>query len=196
MLISWLICLLVWLLICLLICLHIHIWAPSYCLMYPAALHIFVSAAWLMVCCQYDSPQLWVPEPGGHCCQSGCCGGAHVSSSQSPKSSSCRHGFWCRDGVREEYYWGYYHTRSFQRLHIFITGIAWSAAAHPALLFCLILIRDGNPCVVPLVPQHLGSAPHSILGLWLERTGLNERSQNKAAYVWKLGAVSTLRFEC
>ena len=122
--------------------------------------------------------------------------GAHVSSSQSPKSSSCRHGFWCRDGVREEYYWGYYHTRSFQRLHIFITGIAWSAAAHPALLFCLILIRDGNPCVVPLVPQHLGSAPHSILGLWLERPGLNERSQNKAAYVWKLGAVSTLRFEC
>ena len=118
MLINWLICLLVWLHICL----HIHIWAPSYCLMYPAALHIFVSAAWLMVCCQYDSPQL-VPEPGGHCCQSGCCGGAHVSSSQSPKSSSCRHGFWCRDGVREEYYWGYYHTRSFQRLHIFVISV-------------------------------------------------------------------------
>ena len=41
---------------------------------------------------------------------------------------------------------------------LLITGIAWSAAAHPALLFCLILIRDGNPCVVPLVPQQISPA--------------------------------------
>ena len=54
-------------------CLFSYIHKCAYhCLMYPAAIHIFVSVAWLMVCCRYDSP---LPRPPHHCCPSGCCGG-------------------------------------------------------------------------------------------------------------------------
>ena len=55
------------------VCLFAYIPKCAYhCLMYPAAIHIFVSVAWLMVCCRYDSP---LPRPPQHCCPSGCCGG-------------------------------------------------------------------------------------------------------------------------
>ena len=91
------------------VCLFAHIHKCAYhCLMYPAAIHIFVSAAWLMVCCRYDSP---LPRPPQHCCPSGCCGGGTFlplatkkpnqptsSISHLWKKPNHRHGSWFPDG--------------------------------------------------------------------------------------------------
>ena len=121
-----------------------------------------------MVCCQYDSPQL-VPEPGGIVARVVVVGERTFLPLSLQKAQAAVTAFDAEmesgKNIIEDIITLALSSVYISSSSLLITGIAWSAAAHPALLFCLILIRDGNSCVVPLVPQHLGSAPHSILGL-------------------------------
>ena len=67
--------------------------------------------------------------------------------------------------------------------------IAIHRCIHPVLLFCFVLIHDG---IIQCGPKRLGSTPFQLGAVCFDRSSLNERFQNKAAYPGgKLRAVST-----
>ena len=129
--------------------------------------------------------QLWFPrQTRALCSQSGCCGGPCTrfflwqDLSKKPSSS---HGSWAPDGVRS----ALSHTTVIFKAF----RIAIHRCIHPVLLFCFVLIHNG---ILQCGPKRLGSTPFQLGAVCFDRSSLNERFQNKAAYPGgKLRAVST-----
>ena len=97
------------------------------------------------------------------------------------KKPSSSHGSWAPDGVRS----ALSHTTVIFKAF----RIAIHRCIHPVLLFCFVLIHDG---IIQCGPKRLGSTPFQLGAVCFDRSSLNERFQNKAAYPGgKLRAVST-----
>ena len=128
---------------------------------------------------------LWFPrQTRALCSQSGCCGDrAHVSSSGriSRKSPSSSHGSWAPDGVRSGIITHNRHLQSFQDCNPSV----YSSGA-------LVLLCPNPWWRIQCGPKRLGSTPFQLGAVCFDRSSLNERFQNKAAYPGgKLRAVST-----
>ena len=128
---------------------------------------------------------LWFPrQTRALCSQSGCCGDrAHVSSSgrisrKSPAAVTA---------LEPQMESG----RALSHTTVIFKAfrIAIHRCIHPVLLFCFVLIHDG---IIQCGPKRLGSTPFQLGAGCFDRSSLNERFQNKAAYPGgKLRAVST-----
>ena len=128
---------------------------------------------------------LWFPrQTRALCSQSGCCGGPCTrfflwqDLSKKPSSS---HGSWAPDGVRSGVITHNRHLQSFQDCNPSV----YSSGA-------LVLLCPNPWWRTQCGPKRLGSTPFQLGAVCFDRSGLNERFQNKAAYPGgKLRAVST-----